>query len=279
MIEIQEESDPEKLETLKSAYLANTTAPLDGMWLCGFLPLARHFGFYRQSGLIGYCCINADDYLLQFHMHDTETAAGSSLLARMLTGDFGPFPGIKGAFVSTAEPDFLSLCFDNFSSFKVNALMYQLDQNASPELDQGSDGSAGLTLEPIESNQLPDTIEFGLRNLGAPEEWLTGYWSNLVERRELFGCWLNDELMGTGENRKFEQVQPGYTDLGVMVDQDQRGKGLATWILRQLVHQAEERGLKPMCSTERDNIGAQKAISRAGFVSRNRIIQFSPVED
>ena len=110
--------------------------------------------------------------------------------------------------------------------------------------------------------------------MGGSEDWLITYYSNLIQRRELFGCWLADKLVGAGENREFGDVQSGYTDLGVVVDPNHRGKGLATWILQQLVQQAVKKGLKPMCSTERDNIAAQKAITRAGFVSRNRIIQF-----
>ena len=108
-----------------------------------------------------------------------------------------------------------------------------------------------------------------------PEEWLVQYLSNLIERQELFGCWLDSELIATGENRKFDEVQQGYTDLGVIVDRSQRGKGLATWILQQLVQQSIDRDLKPLCSTERDNIAARKAIAGAGFISRNRIIQFT----
>ncbi len=266
MIEINVITELDNLKSLKSEYLEKTTAPLDGMWLCGFLPLASHFGFQKNSELVGYCCINDEGNLLQFYLRNSD----SSLLAKMITGKYRQLPKIKGAFVSTAEPDFLSHCFDHFSSFKVNALMYQLNEvtQTSANIDDS------WTLKTVEPENLSEAVEFALRNMGAPEDWLTQYFSNLIQRQELFGCWLDGELIGTGENRKFDDVQQGYTDIGVIVDQRQRGKGLATWVLQQLVQQAVEKGLKPICSTERDNIGAQKAITRAGFVSRNRIIQF-----
>ena len=259
-----------EMEQIKSEYLATATAPLDGMWLCGFVPLAKHFRFYMDARAAGYCCINDEGYLLQFYLRDSCITECSSLLEDMVTGKYELLPKIHGAFVSTAEPGYLSLCVDYFETFKVNALMYQLGNKWTASSDNLHD----RTLKPVQIDQLAETVEFGLRNLGAPEEWLTGYWTNLISRQELFGCWVDGELIGTGENRKFDDVQQGYTDVGVMVDEQQRSRGLATWILRELIQQAIELDLKPMCSTERDNTGAQKAISRAGFVARNRIVQF-----
>ena len=53
-----------------------------------------------------------------------------------------------------------------------------------------------------------------------------------------------------------------------------RGKGVATWILAQLVAMNDAEGLTSICSTERDNRAAQKAIERAGFFAGHRILQF-----
>ncbi len=59
----------------------------------------------------------------------------------------------------------------------------------------------------------------------------------------------------------------------MIVAQSQRGKGIATQVLQFLVASANERGLIPICSTESSNLGAQKAIKRAGLVAQNRIVQ------
>ena len=56
------------LSDLKQQYIDQTTAPLDGMWLTGFVPMASHFGFYENQELVGYYCINNDGYLLQFYL-------------------------------------------------------------------------------------------------------------------------------------------------------------------------------------------------------------------
>ena len=42
--------------------------------------------------------------------------------------------------------------------------------------------------------------------------------------------------------------------------------------LKQL---CDDRGLVPICSTTADNVAAQRAITKAGFVSRHRILEVS----
>ena len=124
------------------------------------------------------------------------------------------------------------------------------------------------------SEQLSEMVDFAKINVGAPEQWLTGYYTNLINRRELFGFWQNGRLLAAGESRGYDEYQTDYADLGVIVDESARGNGLATNVLKQLTIITEDKGLKPILSTEKNNIGAQKAISRAGFFAGNRIVQF-----
>ena len=64
MIRIEKIAAIEELAEFKQEYINQATAPLDGMWLCGFVPLAIHFEFYEDKNLIGYCCNNDEGYLL-----------------------------------------------------------------------------------------------------------------------------------------------------------------------------------------------------------------------
>lgn len=270
MIEIRSVTDLDRLDTLKSEYLARTTTALDGMWLCGFLPLAEHFEIRVDALLHGYFCVNDQGYLLQFYLGQNDVTDGTTVMRDIVSAKYDFLPEIKGAFVSTAEPEWLSFCFDSFDSFHVNAVMYQLASNQRTDLPSQNDWA----LVPVEDPQLSDAVEFILDTMDVSEDWLVPYFSNLIHRGELFGCWHKGNLIGTGENRQFDDVQQGYTELGMVVGKKHRCKGLATWIMTKLVQQALDAGLKPICSTEVNNIGAKKAIMRAGFVPRNRIIQF-----
>ena len=81
-------------------------------------------------------------------------------------------------------------------------------------------------------------------------------------------------MLTIGECRGYVEFQMDYADLGVIVAESERKKGVATNVLRRLVTITKAKELKPICSTESANIGAQKAISRAGFFAGNRIVQF-----
>ena len=268
MIEIRKVSPVESLTQLKEEYLAQSIAPLDGMWIFGFVPMAQHFGFYDQGKLVGFCCINCDGYLLQFYFSPNSNYRAGDLFTLIVEQNSSVVGKVNGAFVSTAEPIYLCLCLDNYSTFNVNALMYQMKKKGSYS-DQ-----APLPLIGAVEEQLSQFVEFAKRSIGAPEEWVTGYYANLISRGELFGYWDGNQLIATGECRLFDKFQSEYADLGMVVAPSERGKGLATRVMSFLIAHARQQGLIPICSTEKSNIGAQKAISRAGLSAEHRIIRF-----
>lgn len=270
MIEIRPEGSLDALKPLKDNYLEQATAPLDGMWLAGFVPASQHYGFYIDSERVGYCCVNDDGYILQFYVEESYQSEGPPLFKKLASNQLKIVNEIHGAFTSTAEPHMLAYCFDVFTHVEVNALMYQSAEAKADSI---------LPVEPIalqlvDSHHLNAAVNFSVNAIGAPAEWLYGYYENLINRRELFGYWENDVLAATGERRLFDEYQTGYADLGVIVSPDFRGIGLATKVIAQLKSDATAEGKLPICSTERTNIAAQKAITKAGFVAHNRIVKF-----
>lgn len=268
MLEIKKIESTEQLSELKQQYFAQSTAPLDGMWHFGFAPMADHFGFYEQDKLVGFCCINGDGYLLQFYLNPNSQALASDLFTLIVEQNSSVIGKVSGAFVSTAEPQYLSLCLDNYKNFHVNGLMYQQMTTVTEEQ------SHPLAMTLATAEQLSAFVEFAVSNIGAPEQWITGYYTNLINRQELFGYWDGKQLVAAGECRLFDEYQTDNADLGMIVAQSERGKGVATRVLKFLVKLAKQKGLRPICSTEKGNIGAQKAITRAGLSASNRIIQF-----
>lgn len=269
MIEIVRIQETELLSDLKNEFVRQATAPLDGMWLFGFVPMARHYGFCLSGKLIGYCCVNGEGYLLQFHIPEPHSGQARDVLSRMLTAS-EPTGRIAGAFVSTAEPRYLSLCADRFSDVKVNALMYELGTIVSPPRSH----SSNLLVESTRGH-LNAVVQLAHDSLGAPTAWLEEYFSQLIERQELYGLWNDGQLLATGECRSRDSHQMQHTDVGVIVAKSKQGQGLGTDVLRQLVQRNEASGQRSICSTERDNLAAQKAIESAGFVAFNRILQFT----
>lgn len=267
MLNIKPIDNLEQIHSLKQVYFAQSTAPLDGMWHFGFVPMATHYGFYEQGALVGYCCINSDGYMLQFYLSTEANTDQRDIFTLITDGNSSVIGDVKGAFVSTAETQYLSLCMDNSSQFTVNALMYQQMEKSDENVQ------CNVELQQASTDQLEQFVEFAAANIGAPKEWLTGYYNNLINCKELFGYWQGTELLAAGECRLFDEFQTEYADLGMIVAQSQRGKGIATQVLHWLVKSANELNLTPICSTESSNVGAQKAIKRAGLTAVNRIIQ------
>ncbi|CAK1785283.1 GNAT family N-acetyltransferase [Vibrio crassostreae] len=272
MLDIKKITTLSDLSELKTAYFADSTAPLDDMWHFGFVPMSDHYGFYENDKLVGYCVLNGEGYLLQFFLAPTASANIADLFILIIENNSSVIGDVKGAFVSTAEPQYLSLCMDNTCSFKVNSLMYRQDQETNSSRNSNRIEDIEMTLATEE--QLDKLVEFASSAIGAPKEWLTGYYGNLIARQELWGYWESESVLATGECRKFDEHQTQFADLGMIVAQAERGKGLATRVLNFLTQHANSQGLEAMCSTESSNIGAKKAITRAGLSSKHRILQF-----
>jgi len=254
-------SSPEELAPLKQNFLKGLPLPKDGMWEA-FVAMADHYAIKHDGKNIGYFVINPEMILLQFHVNSDHDTA--SIFTRILTEK-----NIKGAVPSTVELNFLSLCKDHQKQVTVNALMYHFEESST--LSKAAFAQE-TEFRLINNDELEVAVRFAHDTLGADQNWLTGYYGGLIKRGELFGLWQNRKLIATGECRLSDSQKP-YADLGVVVCKKHRGEGLATEILRELLDQCRRRELKAICSTEQENIAAQKAITKAGFISHHKILE------
>lgn len=246
------------LIALKQAYLKSLVAPLDGMWE-SFAEGGQHWAIAadNNSENIGYCVLNDGGKLLQFFTIEKENSAR---IFKEMQGTLKP----SGAFVATQEALYLSHCLDSQNALSVNALLYQEGMQVVPP--------SKVKLNKITKVEFEHAVDFGITVLGCDVNWLKGYYENLIVKQQLFGVWKDNALIATGECRLSDSQKP-YADVGMMVAEAHRGQGLATEILRGLRHMCKARGLKAICSTESENLAAQKAIMNAGFVSEHRILE------
>ena len=256
-------TSPSNLQNLKQEYVANITAPLDGMWEI-FANVADHYAILSDGDTVGYFAVSSEQKLMQFYLPRMSDS-------RQVFGDIVSRFNISGAFVSTVEPAYLSLCLDRQKAIVVNALMYNVEDNEPlGEIAFPKDCEFRL----VTKGELKIAVAFAMDALGADEGWLTGYYSEHIEKEQLYGLWQGQALIAAGELRKSASQKP-YVDVGMVVAPQCRKSGLATTILRQLRRLAREHRLNAICSTEYGNIAAQKAISRAGFTSSHRVLEIT----
>ncbi len=252
---------PNELTGLKQRYLRQLAAPLDGMWEC-FVTLADHYSIICGDEVVGYCVINSEQRLLQFYVAGARDAG--RIFSRVLTE-----LKVTGAFLSTGDGQYLSNCLDHQKSVAVNALLYHVEKDY--EIKKAV-FPAQSHFRPVKINELEATLDFGVQTLGADPDWLKAYFSERIAGGELFGLWQGNQLMATGECRPSRTQKP-CADLGMVVAENHRGKGLATNILRYLLQYCRENGLTAICSTGHDNLAARKTIEKSGFICHHRILE------
>eukprot|EP01080_Neovahlkampfia_damariscottae_P000275 gene275-6690_t len=234
-----------ELVELKRKYIQESTSPLDGMWL-SFVKGSNHYSLSSDDKLIGYLCINDEGYILQFYIIPEFQQDSITQFKNILSSENKKLIGeIKGAVVSTAEPKYLSLCFDHFKNSKVYGFMFQkLKKEISPIFDVKEKNK--LTL--LTKDNFEDVIKFAFDTIQHDENWLRDYYKERIERKEAFACWENDKIFAIGETRGYDDFQVGYADLGVMVCKTKRKQGIATEVVKQLVNITESRNQIPICN-------------------------------
>ncbi|MCK5146546.1 GNAT family N-acetyltransferase [bacterium] len=253
---------PDEVAFLKIAYLKLITAPLDGMWESGFIPLSTHWVILHDNDKVGYYCINSEKALLQFYLPDELWHEAPVFLQKLIS-----MGQIESAFTGTNEPGTMSICMDLQKSTKCHTLLFEDRLPVLPQLKDWDRSNLRLS----EYNEIPRLINFIEENTGTSGAWLQAYLGNLITRGESYILERDNVIWGTGECRNSDS-QPPFIDLGMIVAKEYRSCGVATLILSLMKQICYRRQQIPICSTTINNIAAQKAIERAGFISKNRIL-------
>ncbi|MEZ4701139.1 MAG: GNAT family N-acetyltransferase [Rhodothermales bacterium] len=265
MISFHPLPDSSSIRDVKAAYLGSLLAPMDGMWESGITDPAPHWEIRLDGVTAGYYAANGAGTLLQFYILPAFERQARRLFDRVIAQDT-----IDRAVVSTIDPAFLTLCLDVQKGIAVHTYLYE----AGEETPLSQPAADRPLFRAAEADELERVVAFQQACLGGEADlsgWLRGYSTTLIERGELFVLAHSADWIGLGEYRK-SGTQSGIVDLGMMVAPERRGAGWATYILALLRQRSGRSGHKPICSTTVDNVGAQKAITRAGFISRHRIL-------
>jgi GNAT superfamily N-acetyltransferase len=261
--EIVEVGSADGLAGLRHEYLESLAAPFDGMWE-SFAADGHHLEFRSSSARAGFASIGERGRLLQFHVTERFVSETDHLFRAVVARD-----DVRGAMVSTADPPFLGPCLDHQRSVRVHTLLYR-DRDG---VRAGTEPEPPAALEVVDRDALDEIVAFQRASLeNVPEGWLDGYLETRIGRGELYAFRIDGEVVATGEARVSDTQRP-CADLGVITGRHHRRRGVGSRLLGSLRQVCRARGLAPICSTTVENLGARKAIARAGFVSRHRMLE------
>jgi GNAT superfamily N-acetyltransferase len=63
-------------------------------------------------------------------------------------------------------------------------------------------------------------------------------------------------------------------DIGMVVHPEHRRRGHGAYIVSHLKSYCLARGWRPICGSSIENVASQRALERAGFASRHRLVEF-----
>ncbi|MEM9457329.1 MAG: GNAT family N-acetyltransferase [Myxococcota bacterium] len=241
----------------EAGYIAQLVAPMDDMW-AAFADMAAPHALRIGDEVVGSCCADDDRQLLRFYVEAPFLDRAEALL-RLALRELG----VRRMMVPTSDPGFLSAALDVGTGVECHTLLFEhVVAPARPGLD-------GLVVaEPGDHARL---VAFEADATGAPLGFLESYIAARLDRRELLVLEAEGEILSIGELRR-DTRQDRVAQLGVVVGKQHRGKGIASAMMASLVRRSRDEGLRPCCSTEVGNMGARRAIERAGFQARHRLL-------
>lgn len=90
----------------------------------------------------------------------------------------------------------------------------------------------------------------------------------------LFVLEQEGETIGCGIGKPVIEKRPDI-DIGMLVSMPYRRKGYGAHIIAYLKNYYLNQGLRPICGCSIDNVGSQRALRNAGFVSEHRVLEIS----
>jgi len=262
--------DSNVLEDLKVEHLKTLSAPLDAYWEEALIGFADHYEFKIDGSRSGFYCLNSDRQLVAFHLSQEYANHGESALSYIVNEH-----SVSAALVGTNDSYFLSLCLDIAAGSQVHSLLFQDNQKISGELTGFNQVSFNLASE----DDFADIFEHYCATSGSMDtesietgfEDLKGYIRSVMDKHHIFVLREEGKLIATSECR-ISKTQKPYADLGMIVAEEHRCKGVGSYILVCTKAFCYKQDVIPICSCEASNMGSKKAITKAGFVSRHRII-------
>ena len=172
---------------------------------------------------------------------------------------------IKSASLSSNEPIAFNACLLHSKSIRPNTFCFQ-------HLNKAIEVKSSLNIRLVAVEDIPNVKTFLKEQVGMEDTF--GYTENLVARKEIYLLMENGVIVATSECRRSDS-QLKIADIGVIVNRDHHGKGIATQIIKQQVNRVLNVNRKPICSTTIDNIASRKAIEKAGFYCSNVIFDIN----
>ncbi|WP_117881369.1 GNAT family N-acetyltransferase [Aureibaculum luteum] len=250
----------EKIKNLRVKLYERLTAPIDAMWELLYIASSQHYLIEHNNSQIGYCCIDEKNTLIQIFLLEESIYVMEKAINELISLKL-----INSASLSSNEPIGFNACLFHSKSTKANTFCFE-------HLNTAIKVNSTLNIELVSPDDITTIKAFLKEQVGMDDTF--GYTENLVSRKEIFMIKESDVIIATSECRMSDS-QPEIADLGIIVNKNYQGKGIATQVMKMQVNRVLKSDRKPICSTTLDNIASKKAIEKSGFYCSNIIFDIT----
>lgn len=251
----------DKIKQYRADYL-NSLPEFQELYLELMIDQSDCYLLQADGNDIGYTIINNGNILIEFFLFD-KYISGSIEIFRQVINELS----VTEIYCKSFDSLLLSNCLMCTFPYSVIGVLYR--DYVEPEVI--SDSGIRMIKSDLSSARLFKQQDDSIKELFETNDQLTRF----ITEENVFEFYKNDEFVGCGmviiTNRGWN-----YCDLGVWVKPSSRGNKIGSQIILHLREYAIENNLKPSCGCAVENIASQKTIEKSGYVSRHKLISFTP---
>jgi GNAT superfamily N-acetyltransferase len=249
--EIQDQRD-NYLKELPYAQGLNTE---ENIWGCSY------FKIEINSDYAGYLCVDSQKTLWEFYLINSAQIYSQEVFKYLIETNY-----IVAAESKTFDSLLMSLCLDYNKKASCNAYLFR------------DDTDKGYLPSGLENIEMRLAGKEDLENLTEINRFTEGvdFFYNLdeeIRKREIFIFHTNGELLGAGTCKRICRSL-NYYDIGMIVPEKHRRKGLGTYIIAKLKEYCYNNNIIPVCDCYYLNYSSKKNLEKAGFISKHRMVRF-----
>jgi RimJ/RimL family protein N-acetyltransferase len=222
----------------------------ENVWEC------QHFKIHYDSTWIGYACISSNKTLWQFYLMKSAGIHAQEIFRTLIDQGY-----IKAAECISFDHLLMSLCMDFHQTACCSAYVFRDDSDANYPFS--SIGHIHLRQAKKEDFDILSEIS-------------GDFFYNLedhIQKKEVVMFYSDDELLGAGTCKKiFSSLN--YYDIGMVVADKHRNKGIGTLIVTQMKKYCYDHDLIPVCGCWYPNLASKRTLEKAGFIAKHRVIRF-----
>ena len=246
LAEIQEQREAYMNELAYSQELNSE----ENVWEC------QYYKIKIDSVWSGYFCVSLDKTLWQFYLIKSALSYSQEVFKLLIDMNY-----IVAAECISYDYLLMSLCFDFHKKAACSAYVFRDDT----EVEYSLSSMENISFRFAKKEDFNSLSEIG-----------GDFFYNLEEhirKEEVFIFYSDNELLGAGTCKKiFNSLN--YYDIGMVVAEKHRNKGIGTFIIIKLKEYCYNSDKIPVCGCWYPNYASKKTLEKAGFITKHRVIRF-----